>query len=93
MISEFQNYSLSLVVCEGDTMTGDFEVNNSLLWFLAPIKRLLVAFATAWGPVRDSVSTELRYRTLQAEEKKTNGDIKYAGKEKYIIIQNIFKNR
>lgn len=27
---------------------------------------MLSAFCTAWGPVRDSISTELRYHTLQA---------------------------
>lgn len=33
-------------------------------------KVTLMALATAWGPVRDSVSTELMNRTLQAANRK-----------------------
>lgn len=30
---------------------------------------MVVAFCTAWTPVRDSISTEVRYQTLQAADK------------------------
>lgn len=33
---------------------------------------LLVAFCTAWTPVRDSISTEPRYHTLQAAARANN---------------------
>lgn len=33
---------------------------------------MVVAFCTAWTPVRDSISTELRYHTLQAEATTNN---------------------
>lgn len=32
------------------------------------LRVMVVAFCTAWTPVRDSISTELRYHTLQAAD-------------------------
>lgn len=32
------------------------------------LRVMVVAFCTAWTPVRDSISTELRYQTLQAAD-------------------------
>lgn len=47
-----EQHLLPLVICESNTLIRDFEMNNSLLWFLATIKRLLDCLGDSLGPCK-----------------------------------------